>query len=153
MPAAAMGRKINLGPQAKPYLLKPGESLPDWGNSVKASADSTGGGFSLIESSTAGGAPWHVHTREDEAFYVIEGAIVVWCGSEIFHAGPGCFVFLPRGIPHAWDVESEGKARLLMITVPAMLEQFLKGFHAAVTDQRPAVAAKYGLTFFPGRPG
>jgi hypothetical protein len=59
-------------PKAKPYLLKPGENLPDWGNGVKASVDSTDGGFTLIESSTSGGAPWHVHTREDEAFYVLE---------------------------------------------------------------------------------
>ena len=139
-------------PQAKPYLLKPGENLSAWGNGVKASVGSTGGGFTLMESTTAGGAPWHVHTREDEAFYVLEGTIVVWCGSETFHAGPGSFVFLPRGIPHAWDVESGSKARLLMITVPGMLEQFLKVFHAAGDDQRSAVAAKYGLTFFPGRP-
>jgi hypothetical protein len=39
-----------------------------------------------------------------------------------------------------------------MITVPGMLEQFLKEFHAAEDDQRRAVAAKYGLTFFAGRP-
>ena len=137
---------------AKPYVLQPGEALPEFGGGVKASVGSTAGALTVIESCTAGGAPWHVHTREDEYFYVLEGRIVVWCGQQEFHAGPGSFVFLPRGIPHAWDVESKEKARLLMMTVPGMLEGFLKEFHGASPEQRSAVAAKYGLTFFPGRP-
>lgn len=133
------------------YLLQPGESLPGCANGVKASVSSTSGGFTMIESHTAGGAPWHVHSREDEYFYVLDGEIVVWCGKEEFHAGPRSFVFLPRGVPHAWDVKS-GKATVLMMTVPAMLDEFLREFHAAKPDERNAVANKYGLTFFAGRP-
>jgi quercetin dioxygenase-like cupin family protein len=136
----------------KPYMLQPGEGVVGFDSGVKASVESTGGGFTLIESSTKGGAPWHLHSREDEYFYVLEGRIVVWCDGQEFHAGPGAFVFLPRGIPHAWDVESEGKAKLLMMTVPGMLELFLKEFHAATAPQREVVAHKYGLKFFPGRP-
>jgi len=136
----------------RPYMLEAESGVPGFGVGVKASVRSTGGGFTMIESSTKGGAPWHVHTREDEYFYVLEGKIVVWCGEEEFHAGPGAFVFLPRGIPHAWDVESEGKAKLLMMTVPAMLEEFLREFHAAKGQERDAVAAKHGITFFSGRP-
>lgn len=136
----------------KPYMLEPGQGASGCGESVKASVGSTGGAFTLIESTTAGGAPWHVHSREDEYFYVLEGQIVVWCGKEEFLAGPGSFVFLPRGVPHSWDVESEGKAKLLMMTVPAMLEEFLREFHAASGPQRDEVEKKYGLTFFRGRP-
>src|SRR6516162_7103376 len=136
----------------EPYMLQPGEGVAGFDSGVKASVGSTGGAFTVIESSTKGGAPWHAHTREDEYFYVLEGRVVVWCGDQEFHAGPGAFVFLPRGIPHAWDVESEGKAKLLMMTVPDMLEQFLKEFHAATVAQREAVAGKYGLKFFKGRP-
>src|SRR5579859_1111055 len=58
---------------AKPYVLGPGEGVPGFDAGVKASRLSTGGGLTLIESITAGGAPWHVHTREDEYFYVVEG--------------------------------------------------------------------------------
>src|SRR5438552_11015505 len=105
--------------------------------------------LSLIESRTRGGAPWHVHSREDEYFYVIEGKIIVHCGDEIYSAGPGSFVFLPRGIPHAWNVGAEGVATLLMMTVPAMLEEFLQEFHRASTrEDRDAVAAGYGIQFF-----
>jgi mannose-6-phosphate isomerase-like protein (cupin superfamily) len=136
----------------KPYLLRPGEDFPGCAEGVKASVHSTGGAFTLIESHSAGGAPWHVHTREDEFFYVVEGEIIVWCGKEEFRAGPRSFVFLPRGIPHAWDVTSRTKATVLMMTVPAMLDEFLREFHHAAPDQRNTVAQKYGITFFAGRP-
>lgn len=137
--------------QLKPYMLRAGESVPACANGVKASTVSTSGGFTLIESHTAGGAPWHVHTREDEYFYVVDGEIIVSCGKEEFQAGPRSFIFLPRGVPHSWDVKS-GKATVLMMTVPAMLDEFLRQFHAAKPDERNAVATKYGLTFFSGRP-
>src|ERR1051326_2491560 len=137
----------------KPYLLRAGENVSGCADGVKASIASTVGGFTLIESHTAGGAPWHVHTREDEYFYVVEGEITVWCGKDEFHAGPRSFVFLPRGVPHAWDVKSPGKATVLMMTAPAMLDEFLREYHAARPDQRNVIAEKYGLTFFTGRPG
>jgi quercetin dioxygenase-like cupin family protein len=136
----------------KPYILQAGENVPNCADGVKASVASTSGAFTLIESTTAGGAPWHVHSREDEYFYVVDGEITVSCGQETFQAGRRSFVFLPRGIPHAWDVKSAGKATVLMMTVPAMLDEFLREFHAANSDQRDAVAQKYGLTFFSGRP-
>src|SRR5260370_29282734 len=114
----------------KPYLLMDGEGVAGYDASVKAARVSTAGNLTMIESRTKGGAPWHVHSREDEYFYVLEGAIVVHCGEEEYRAGPRSFVFLPRGIPHAWDVDSES-ATLLMMTVPAMLEEFLREVHAA----------------------
>ncbi len=133
----------------KPYVLLAGEGVAGFDASVKASRSSTGGNLTVIESRTKGGAPWHVHSREDEYFYVIEGRIIIHCGDELYNAGPGSFVFLPRGIPHAWDVGAEGVATLLMMTVPAMLEEFLKEFHSVPTrEDRDAVAARYGIQFF-----
>jgi len=131
----------------KSYLLLPGEGLAGFDASVKASTASTGGQLSLIESHTRGGAPWHVHSREDEYFYVLAGAIVVHLEDQDYEAAAGSFVFLPRGAPHAWDVKGE-TASLLMMTVPAMLEEFLKEFHAAATRaERDAVAGRYGIEF------
>jgi hypothetical protein len=66
----------------------------------------------------------------------------------VFTVGPRSFVSLPRGTPHAWDVGGEGVATLLMMTVPAMLEEFLQQFHAASTrEDRDAIAAEYGIQF------
>jgi quercetin dioxygenase-like cupin family protein len=134
--------------ELEPYVLLAGQGLAGYDASVKASRTSSGGQLSLIESHTRGGAPWHVHSREDEYFYVLEGTIVVHLEDQNHQAGPGSFVFLPRGIPHAWDVVGPGPSVLLMMTVPAMLEEFLKEFHAAATrDERDAVASRYGIKF------
>ena len=133
----------------EPYVLHAGEGVAGFDAAVKASRTSTGGNLSLIESRTRGGAPWHVHTREDEYFYVVEGTIVVHLDKETYEAGPGSFVFLPRGVPHAWDVGVDGVATLLMMTAPAMLEEFLREFHAvSIRQDRDTVATKYGITFF-----
>ena len=127
------------------YILKAGEGVSDAGDAVKASRISTGGNLTLIESHTTGGAPRHVHSREVEYFYVLEGTITVGCGDEEFEAGPRSFVFLPRGVPHEWNVKGES-ATLLIITAPAGLEEFLDEYHSAASgDARNQVAAKYGI--------
>ena len=137
----------------QPYFLRPGEGVAGFDASVKAAKSSTGGALTLIESKTRGGAPWHVHSREDEFLYVVSGALKVSCGKEVFDAGPDSFVFLPRGIPHAWDVTSPEKATVLMMTVPAMLEEFLREFHTASDQEaRDQVAAKYGIQFLKNAP-
>ena len=141
-------------PEARGYLLGPGEGVSGPGSDVKASRTSTGGCLTLIESHTTGGAPWHVHSRDDEAFYVLDGSITVHCGQEVFEAGPRSLVFLPRGIPHAWDVSGDGTATVLILTVPAGLDEFLHEYHAAPStpeDVRDRIAAKYGIRMLPER--
>ena len=130
----------------RPYMLRPEDGLDALDPDVKASASSTGGALTLIASRTTGGAPLHVHSREDECFYVLDGSIVVRCGEEVYEAGPRSFVFLPRGIPHSWDVTGEGTATVLIMTVPAALDDFLREFHAEGADRRE-VAQKYGIAF------
>jgi PhnB protein len=130
------------------YVLEEGQGVADGDSSTKASRESTGGSLTLIESHTDGGAPLHVHTREDEFFYVVDGAITVRCGDEEYEAGPRSFVFLPRGIPHEWDVIGGQTAIVLMMTSPAGLEEFLGEYHAAPTAKaHDEVAARYGITF------
>jgi mannose-6-phosphate isomerase-like protein (cupin superfamily) len=147
-------RRVGRGSPARQgvrgYVLGPGEGVAGAGSDVKASRSSTGGCLTLIESHTRGGAPMHVHSRDDECFYVLDGAITVQCGDERFEAGPRSFVFLPRGIPHAWDVSGEGAATLLILTVPAGLDEFLREYHAASAapnDVKDRIAAKYGITW------
>lgn len=132
------------------YVLGPGESVLGPGSSVKAGRASTGGSITLMESHTRGGAPMHVHSREDECFYIMEGLITVHCGDDIFEAGPKSFVFLPRGIPHSWDVKGGNVATLLIITVPGGFEDFLREHHEAGSmsnDVKDQIAAKYGITW------
>ena len=131
---------------ARGYLLRAGEGVGE-DTALKASAASTGGSLTLIDSLTDGGAPPHVHAREDEAMFVIDGAIVVHVGDDEFHAKAGDFVFMPRGVLHDWDVEG-ASARVLIIATPGGLERFLDEFHAAPDwEARDAVAERHGLVF------
>src|ERR1700744_6364840 len=62
--------------------------------------------------------PYHVHQAEDESFYVLEGEpTVIRCGEKIV-AGPGSYVFLPRGVPHGFRSSSEKTSRVLSHAVP-----------------------------------
>jgi len=93
---------------------------------VLAGGDQTGGSFTFLEweAPQGFGPPRHIHHREDEAFYVLDGELVVECGDRGWTVGPGGLVFLPRGIAHAFVV-SKGPVRGLQITSPAGFEQFI----------------------------
>ena len=116
--------------------------IPD--SDVKAGRASTGGSLTVIESRTAGGAPLHVHRREDEAMYVLEGSIWAKCGDDRFELEPRSFVFLPRDVPHAWDVDGD-EAVVLILTAPAGHELSLEEFHGGA--DRADLAERYGIEF------
>jgi quercetin dioxygenase-like cupin family protein len=94
--------------------------LFDW----KAVAEQTGGRFSIVATTIRRGVepPLHVHSREDEAFYVLEGEIAFQVGDDIRTADPGSFVFAPRGIPHTFSLKTD-VARTLILLAPAGLEE------------------------------
>jgi len=109
---------------ARMIAVAPGEGTPVWFLQnrmvLKATAESTRGAFGLVESLIAPGAapPLHVHYEEDEAFYVLEGELTFRCGDETARATRGSFVFLPRGVPHGFVVESDTPVRMLTLLVP-----------------------------------
>ncbi len=94
---------------------------------IKATAEDTGGRYSLVEVLEPAGvqAPLHVHHAEDEAFWVLEGRVTFTIGDETLEATPGTFVFAPRDVPHTYRVDS-GDARLLFILSPAGFEGFIR---------------------------
>lgn len=78
-----------------------------------------------------------MHTQEDEALFVLEGAIEGRAGDRPFRVGPGDFVYLPRHVPHAWAVTSE-RARFLVWIAPAGFERsFLEFSDEAPEAQLP----------------
>jgi mannose-6-phosphate isomerase-like protein (cupin superfamily) len=91
-----------------------------------ASARTTGGALGLIEALVPPGfsPPLHVHSREDEPMYVIEGRVTFQVGDQHFEAGPGSFVFLPKDVPHTFVVEGDAPARILELALPGGLERF-----------------------------
>jgi mannose-6-phosphate isomerase-like protein (cupin superfamily) len=93
---------------------------------LKATAASTGGAYGLLESWVPAGAspPLHIHHREDESFWLLEGSMTVRCGDEIFSAGPGSYVFLPRDVPHTFRVDGTAPAHMLTMLTPGGGESF-----------------------------
>ena len=112
---------------------------------VKARAEDTGGVLGVLEGrffERGYGPPLHVHGREDEAMYVLEGQIRFRVGDDEFVAGPGTWVWQTRGVPHTFKVESEG-ARALLIFTPGGFERMLEeggGVPRSVVGDVPASA-------------
>ena len=105
--------------------------------------------MSVLETSIGAGPPLHVHDREDECFYVLEGELSVRCGGDAFAAAAGGFVFLPRGRPHRfWAVDRPAR---LLIAVPGGIEDCLHEISTASTDsERREIGERYGIHVVPG---
>ena len=111
---------------------------------VLATAETTDGALGLIEAVVPPGfsPPLHVHSREDEPMYVIEGRVSYQVGDRRFEAGPGSFVFLPRDIPHSFVVEGDAPAKILELVLPGGMERFhIEGGRPAEGPGLPPPAA------------
>ncbi len=71
------------------------------------------------------GAPPHIHHRETEAFYVLEGEVEFLKGEHAVRAGIGEFVFVPRGVVHGFTNVGEEPARIMGIVTPGGLHEKL----------------------------
>jgi quercetin dioxygenase-like cupin family protein len=101
-------------------------SLGGVGVDFKIPAEMTGGALSVVEHPLDPGRliPPHIHYNEDELSYVLRGEIGVRIGDRDYVAGPGSYVFKPRGIPHTFWNATAAPAHLLEIIWPAGFENF-----------------------------
>jgi len=108
----------------------------------------TNGAFFLVEAMLAPGTepPPHVHTREDELFYVLEGEFDVYIGKEAFKVETGECVFLPRFKPHAFVIRSP-RLRVLALFTPAGLEE---AFHGMSTPAKRLELPTEAVTYSTG---
>lgn len=88
-----------------------------------ASEEETGGGYRLSRVTQPAGTatPLHVHTREAEAFYVLDGSLTYRAGEQTYQLSPGSFIYLPAGLPHAFRVTGTSPVRFLAIVTPGGL--------------------------------
>ena len=93
---------------------------------VKASAETTGGSFSIVEEIAPLDTPPHVHANEDELFIVLEGEHEFTVGDAVFDVGPGAVVFAPRGVPHSHRRVAPRTGRFLTLVSPAGFEGFFR---------------------------
>jgi mannose-6-phosphate isomerase-like protein (cupin superfamily) len=112
--------------------------------------------FSLVEhamSPRALAAPLHLHTREDEYSFVLEGRMGALLGDEVVEAGPGDLVFKPRNQWHTFWNAGDEPCRILEIIAPAGFERFFRelsdlgGAIKADPDELTALGERYGHYF------
>ena len=121
---------MTMNPTAEDLVVRRGEGrsvrLGGLGVDFKISGEQTGGQFAVVEHPIEAGrlVPPHVHAAEDECSLVLEGRIGARIGDVIVEAGPGDYVWKPRGVPHTFWNAGPDAARLVEIIVPAAFEQF-----------------------------
>ena len=120
---------------------------------VKASAETTGGSFSIVEEVAPLDTPPHVHANEDELFIVLEGEHEFTVGETVFDVGPGAVVFAPRGIPHSHRRVVPRTGRFLTLVSPAGFEGFFRELSDAERDGTigpdayARVSERYGISW------
>jgi mannose-6-phosphate isomerase-like protein (cupin superfamily) len=138
---------------------------------IKATKEQTGGQYTLVEILAPEGYPGvlHVHHAEDEGFWILEGELTFYVGDQTMKAPPGSFLFGPKGVPHAFTVDS-GPARLLFVLSPAGFEDLIREMGEpareptippqpeeppgeAEMERMAAIAAKYGGEILGPQPG
>jgi len=131
---------------ATPFILPPGKgrggkSLHVLGDTVtpKITSEDTGGRYCVLElvSPPGGGTPMHVHHREDESFYILEGEFSVQVGGHVQRTAAGSFVFGPREIPHRYENIGQTTARMLVLVEPGGMDRMFEEFQGALVAGRP----------------
>jgi mannose-6-phosphate isomerase-like protein (cupin superfamily) len=132
------------------FLVGPGEGESVWSLggrfTVKLPGDQCDQRFSVTESVAfqTTEPPMHVHQREDEAWFVLEGHLTFCVGEQVLEAGPGSFAYAPKGLPHTFTVDIE-PSRVLVFASPAGFEQFALDLgHPATGDDPPPGMAMPG---------
>ena len=113
------------------HLVGPGEgsTISALGSTytTKTDGEATGGAYSLVEEELWGDStPLHLHTREEEAFYVLSGRLAVWVDGTEQVAEPGAFLLIPRGVPHAARRVTDEPVRMLTLVSPSGLQRFFE---------------------------
>ncbi len=153
----------------KPVFRPTGTAPAVWGPgdlySLLVTGEETNNAFFQFEAIVpkGGGPPPHVHSREDESFYIVSGRLEILLGDKTYQAKRGDFVYIPRGTVHAFKNVGSDTAVQLVTFVPSGVERFFREVFPEVKDRNatpPPVteelikrmneaAPKYGLKFVP----
>jgi mannose-6-phosphate isomerase-like protein (cupin superfamily) len=124
---------------------------------ITVPSEAVGGRYAMatVECGPDSGPPLHVHSREDEIFYVLEGALEIQCGDDRFIAQAGDTAVLPCGVPHTFRNHGAIRSKVLVTMVPGGFEQFFVETHrlqerdSATPEAVMALGAKFGMAFLP----
>jgi quercetin dioxygenase-like cupin family protein len=121
---------------------------------LKVSGKDTNGELVIFEQTSSAprlGPPLHVHYKQEEIFYVLEGRYLFQLGEEKFELGAGETIFLPRNIPHAFVMLSDRGKMLVMLQPAGTMEEFFlyvasPGYKNFTAQERARDAQKHGFT-------
>ena len=142
-------------------LLPPGHGeLVRWAQGdemlIKASAEQTAGTLAVVEYTMPAGTPappFHVHPQTHEAWFVLDGELMLDLGREQLAIARGGF---PGHVPHTFSNAAEAPLRFLLICTPGGFEGFFREMAALTASGEPdfpailALAAGYGAYLAPG---
>jgi mannose-6-phosphate isomerase-like protein (cupin superfamily) len=140
----------------EPVVVPPGEgrtqepiTFPKHVLIPKVTGADSGGAFAagFLRAEPMSGPPLHMHTREDEWFYVLKGELTVQVGDRRFTCAPGTSVFAPRDVPHTWQNCSNETVEALAIVTPAEFIDYLWEVSRGPLEPEAAEALleRYGL--------
>jgi quercetin dioxygenase-like cupin family protein len=135
-----------------------GQSITAFGSTAifKLTGNDTGGALCLAVAETPPGAgpPPHVHARDDELFFVLQGELSFLAGREWVPAPQGSVIFAPRGVPHTFRNAGSSPSRHLVIALPSGFDEFYERCGEVFAQGEPvdrerlaAIAAEYGYRF------
>lgn len=129
-------------PGRQPHLVRPGEGPSVWSLggrfTIKLDEVTSGGRLSVVEAVAFQSTepPLHVHRREDEAWYVLDGHMTFFVGDSVLEAPAGTFAYAPMGLPHTFTVDVE-PTRVLVFAAPSGFEHFAMELGTPATSDTP----------------
>ena len=116
-----------------------------------ARGEHTHGGYYLTHAIVppGGGPPAHVHTREEEAFFILRGQLTFLVDDRLVEVGPGTFLNVPRGTTHRFRNDSDSEAEMIFWFAPAGIEGLFDALGENPGDI-VAIGERYGTTYFFG---
>ncbi len=125
------------------------------GTTVRITSRQTDDAYCVCEMTTMPGesVSLHVHDRDEEFYYILEGAYEFQAGDERFTAEAGSMVVIPRDVPHQFRNAGDVPARALMIFRPGGFDELLGEMRQAAAagtveeEQRNAILTKWGVHF------
>jgi quercetin dioxygenase-like cupin family protein len=123
-----------------------------------ATGSDTDGQYFLVEAIVppGGGPPFHIQSREEEAFYILEGVVTFYGSDGEMEAGPGTYLNIPKGAKHRFKNNSESTAKLLFFFAPAGIEGLFDEFSQfkdpgndpeSIIDALNSLGGKYGVEY------
>jgi quercetin dioxygenase-like cupin family protein len=105
----------------------------------RVSGAETGGTHSLFDAiiPAGNGPPLHVHRREDETLYVLEGLIEIHTGGKVLRLRPGDSIYAPRNVAHTFRNPGPSSARMLIMATPAGIEHFFEEIDREIGGSPP----------------